>query len=283
MDPPLFTVIVPTYGRRALLAEAVSSVLAQTVSDFECLVVDDAGPLPPLLPVDPRLRLVRRPANGGPAAARNTGLDLARGRYLAFLDDDDTYEPDRLALAVEGVRRAPVVVCGDRAAADGRRGERALEGDVRHCILDSTTPQLGRTSVLRSVAPRFDERFRCAEDSEWWLRLAGAATVTTVDGVGFHYRSHDGPRHRLGAAERAQGNLLLLTVHSAYCGSHPRAAAFRWGRVGALSRQAGDLDLARAALCRSIRAHPSTRSAWRLAGTLLRPSTASLRLVEAFP
>ena len=100
MDDPLFSVIVPTYQRPPFLLEALDSVRRQTIESFECIVVDDGSPEPVRLANDDRVRLVRRPINGGVAAARNTGIDHARGRYITFLDDDDVYTPTRLALAV---------------------------------------------------------------------------------------------------------------------------------------------------------------------------------------
>src|SRR5262249_44071462 len=127
-DGPTFSVIIPTYGRPRYLAEAVRSVLDQTVGDFECIVVDDASPDPVAVVDDARVRVVRRDVNGGPAAARNTGIDAARGRNLVFLDDDDLYTPERLAAAATGLARAPVTICHARHldAEDGRN--RALEG-----------------------------------------------------------------------------------------------------------------------------------------------------------
>src|SRR5262249_54973733 len=98
--PPLFTVVIPTFGRPAFLADAVASVVAQTEGDLACGVVDDASPEPVGPPSDDeRVRVVRLDTNGGPAAARNAGVAEARGRHLAFLDDDDWWEPERLAEA----------------------------------------------------------------------------------------------------------------------------------------------------------------------------------------
>jgi glycosyltransferase involved in cell wall biosynthesis len=109
---PEFSIIVPTFGRPAFLAEAVASVLAQTLADFECIVVDDATPGGLTASVsDPRVRTIRRDSNGGPAAARNTGIEEARGRYLAFLDDDDVWQPGRLEAARRAHERAPLVCC----------------------------------------------------------------------------------------------------------------------------------------------------------------------------
>lgn len=266
---PLFSVIVPTYDRGALLGEAVASVLAQTVTDFELLVVDDASPAPPRLPEDPRVRLVRRPVNGGPAAARNTGLEVARGRYVAFLDDDDLWLPGRLALALQGLARAPVAVCWDDFADGARGGHRVFEGQVGDTILDATTPQLGATAIARAVCPRFEPRFAPCEDVDWWLRVAAGLPVATVPSVGLLYRRHAGARHRTHLRARIEGSLALLDHHAAWFAAHPRAAAFRWMRVGLMARQLGDRALARRALARSLRLHPRARTTWHLARALL--------------
>ncbi|MCW8139905.1 MAG: glycosyltransferase family 2 protein, partial [Planctomycetota bacterium] len=97
---PTFSVVVPTHGRAAVLPRAIGSVLSQSFSDFELIVVDDASPDETPIVVstftDARLKYVRRPRNGGAAATRNTGIGAARGRFVCFLDDDDELLPDYL-------------------------------------------------------------------------------------------------------------------------------------------------------------------------------------------
>lgn len=275
MPEPLFSVIIPTYGRPAFLAEAIASVLAQTVEDFECLLVDDASPDPPEAPVDARVRVVRRISNGGPSAARNTGLEHARGRYVAFLDDDDVFTPVRLALALEGLARAPVSICLVRFLHQAMRGPpcRTLEGNVADTILDHFTPSLGATAVRRESATRFDERLDNVEDVDWWRRTAAELPVSTVAQVGLLYRLHHGARHRTGAEARARANVSYLAEHGDYFSSHPRAAAFRWKRVGLLAHSVGDESLARAAFARSLRIRAQPATAWHLARSLGRSVT----------
>ena len=275
-NTPLFSVIVPTYGRPALLGEAIGSVLAQTVRDLECIVVDDASPQPVTVAPDPRVTVIRRDANGGTAAARNTGLDAARGTYVTFLDDDDLLTPDRLELALRGLARAPVAVCWSRyldLRGDGRG--RILEGDVRHTILDGIAPHTGRTALPRELAPRFDERFRGSEDVEWWLRLAQLAPVATVPRVGYLVRRHAGVRHTKGVGVRIRDRLRLLEMYPEYFDAHPRAAAFAWKRVGLMAQREHDHGAARRAFARSLRLRPEIRAAWHLARSLPRRSTVS--------
>ena len=236
MDP-LFSIVITTYNRQSLLDEAIASVLAQTVEDFECIVVDDASPVPATGPDDDRVRVVRRPTNGGEPAARNTGLDEARGRYVAFLDDDDLFVPERLAMGLEGMGRAPVSVCFRRGS-DGSAGDdRILEGNVYHSILDGMTPQLGQVTVARDVAPRFDERFAGSVDIEWWLRVACDAIVSTVPRVGVKTdRLHDGPRNLNGDGGACTVPADVPRPVRGLFQAHPRAAAFRWKRIGLMAQ-----------------------------------------------
>jgi glycosyltransferase involved in cell wall biosynthesis len=263
--PPEFSIIVPSYNRTAFLGEAIASVRAQTFTDFECIVVDDASPRPVEVVEDARVRVVRRDTNGGCAAARNTGLGAARGRFVTFLDDDDLYTPERLELAREAhAGGAPVVVCWRQGAKGRPRPERPLEGDVSDTILDQMPPYLGQVTVARSVVPRFDEQFAAVEDVDWWLRLAGQAPFTTVPRVGCIVRQHDGPRPHYGTTARLAASHQLLGKHAAYFADHPVAAAFRWKRIALLSAQLGRVAEARSAFRRSFLLHPQARTAWHL-------------------
>jgi glycosyltransferase involved in cell wall biosynthesis len=258
-DAPLVSIVVPTYDRAGFLIEALASVVAQTVEDWECVVVDDGSPEPVSLPesVDRRIRLVRRPRNGGPAAARNTGLLEARGAFVTFLDDDDLYTPERLALGLQGVARAPVAVCWVQFLDElGMERGRRLEGDVSDTILDGLTPSLGAVTLPRELALAFDERLDNMEDVDWWLRTAKAHRFTTVPRVGYLFRRHPGARHRTDAASRVADNLRFLEREADYFDHHPRAAALRWKRVGLLAEAAGDRRQARRAFARALRHRP---------------------------
>jgi len=266
---PLFSVVVPTRGRAPFLAEAVASVLAQTCTDLECIVVADGDGELGALPADPRLRLVRRPQRGGAAAARNSGIQASRGRMVAFLDDDDVYLPDRLASAAAAQGRAPVLV-GWR----GRYGQpqgpavdaRLLEGDVADTILDAPVPHVGTCSIERGVLVPFAEDLAVSEDVEWWLRQARRAPVSTVAAVGYLLREHDGERQTARLDERIACREELLRRHADYFATHPRAAAFHWRRLGFLAAAAGQPVRARQALWRSLTRRPD----WRTAAHLVR-------------
>lgn len=243
-----------------MLAEAVASVLDQTLESIECIVVDDGGAEPVAVPDDPRVSVVRLPTNRGTAAARNAGLAAARGRYVAFLDDDDVFAADRLANALAGHDRADIAVCWSRFLDGPTRPGRTLEGDVRGVVLEHLVPNMGQTSVRREVMAPFDERLRCCEDVEWWIRASQLLTVTTVPSWDLHFRLHPGQRHLKSKAARAASREDIITWHAEFFASRPRSAAFQWKRIGLLYADAGECRRARAALVRSLRASPSIRT-----------------------
>ena len=110
--PPAVSVVVPCYNRAALIGEAVDTVRRQSFQDWELIVVDD-GSTPDLAAAlltyrgDRRIRYLRHSQNRGAAAARNTGVAAARGRFVAFLDSDDRWSATKLERQVETVLASP--------------------------------------------------------------------------------------------------------------------------------------------------------------------------------
>lgn len=110
-SPPQVSIILPTYNRAAFLPDAIQSIRAQTLTDWELLVVDDgstddtAKVLAKLAEAVEQQVTVIRQENAGPAAARNRGIDAARGEFVAFFDSDDLWQPHHLAACVELMQR----------------------------------------------------------------------------------------------------------------------------------------------------------------------------------
>lgn len=272
---PRFSVIIPTYNRPNLLRKAVQSVLEQTVEDFEVIVVNDNGSEPESLPDDPRLKVISRVVNGGHSAARNTGLRVATGRYVTFLDDDDLYLPNRLALGLRGLSRTPITICmlsaftDDPAQAGPPRG-RWLEGDVHDIIFDGPAPQAGVVTVDRELSPLFNESYLACEDVEWWFRLSSRGRVSTVDEVGVLQRDRGGPRDKKAAQSRLDHHIRLLEDHTDYFATHRRARSYRHQRIGIRALAQGDKQLARRSLAKSFIQRPTIKSAWHLFRSLVR-------------
>ena len=188
--PPMVSVIVPTYNRPDRLQVALSSILAQTYQDFEIIVVNDgtidvSGVIAPLNR-DGRITMVRHDHNRGLAAARNTGIRAAKGTYIAYLDDDDTYLPDHLHTLVTALQsgehkvaytdawRIHEVRQGDQYVASGRDIPYSRDFNCVDLLLCNYFPVLcvmHEKACLDQVGV-FDESLFAHEDWDLWIRMA---------------------------------------------------------------------------------------------------------------
>lgn len=188
----LVSVIMPAYNCAATVVESVRSVLAQTYPHFELIIVDDcsmdATPavLQELAATDPRVVVHRHAQNGGVAAARNTGISLSRGRYIAFLDADDLWAEQKLALQIDYMATKKLdFTYTDYSVfkvSDGVRtdlGVRRLPSSLRYRDLLQRGYTLGTLSVVLNRDFLGDVRFRKIghEDFALWLQLLGTNTA----------------------------------------------------------------------------------------------------------
>lgn len=248
------SIIVPTFGRNILLTEALNSIAGQSYPNFECIVVDDFSPDPVELPVlDDRFRVVRRSTNGGPAAARNSGLEVATGDAIAFLDDDDLFAPRRLEVAASILSKREVAFCAGGTINSDLTKVHRFDGSAYHSIANSTTPNLGCVAIRAGVCPQFDTNYAACEDVDWLLRAVRDASVGSSAEIGWIWRRHDGPRVLHGDRARLAGSLRLLEQHSEYFSSHRAARGFRQYRVATLLLRAGDYEQAKAWALRALR------------------------------
>jgi len=191
---PLVSVIIPTYNRADLVRQAVASVEAQTFRDFEIVVVDDGGTdgTCEALAAGPELRVLRHPHRQGVAAARNTGAAAARGEWLAFLDSDDFWLPDKLARQMDYLTTRPQVrlcqtdetwvrrgVRVNKPAAFGKVAGRIFLPSLARCMISPSAVMVHRR--LFDDHGGFDATLPAAEDYDLWLRLTWRYAVGLVD------------------------------------------------------------------------------------------------------
>jgi glycosyltransferase involved in cell wall biosynthesis len=185
----LVSVIIPTYNRADLLGEALSSVFAQTYRDFEIVVVDDGSTdntVEVLRPLEEQglLRYIYQ-KNAGEAAARNKGLLEAKGRYIAFLDSDDIFEPEKLELqtaylqnhAEIGLVHSGYIKFDNAGNNLGYRDASWFSGRIYPQILLYWTTLMAVDTVLisRNVFENvglFNENLRTGPDLDMWRRIA---------------------------------------------------------------------------------------------------------------
>ncbi|WP_203308701.1 glycosyltransferase family 2 protein [Sphingomonas beigongshangi] len=208
MTAPLVSFVIPSYNGEHFLGETLRSIEAQTLTDWEAIVVDDGSSDNTRAMVrgwpDPRVRLVERAQNGGPVVARNAGVAEARGRYIAGLDQDDLCRPERLMRQVAYLERhRDVVLLGTQA-------EQLRDGKVSPLPYPAhSTPDLIgwltwienplvwssvmiRADIARKLDPFTRPELVYAEDFDLYHRLSPHGRLARLDEPLLLYRQHAG-------------------------------------------------------------------------------------------
>lgn len=281
---PQVSVIIPAYNAAPWIAETLASVLAQTLQDFEIIVVDD-GSTDETAEIVAKIEHIQymHKANGGAASARNVGIRLARSEYIAFVDADDLWLPDKLYLQMELLRQTGLEwVYSDAYAFDGRTGgtlfafsklRRQYSGDVlRPLFLGDFIPMptpIVRRGVFDEVG-YFDESPKAhgVEDWDMWLRIAARYPIGLVN--------CPLARHRVHAASTVQSELPsplygrnLYVIERAISREPERLARLRNQsiarlciRIGQFSVRRNNLDTARELFAQALRLNPCAVDAY---------------------
>jgi glycosyltransferase involved in cell wall biosynthesis len=237
-DAPEVSVVIPTRNRRALLERTLSSALAQQAVRVEVIVVDDhsedetrryLGSIR-----DSRVRPILKSSNQGVAAARNAGIDAARGRWVAFLDDDDLWAPRKLhtqLVALDGAA-AGWGWTSALVAEEGRRSTRVWHGPSPDNIAVAlrggneipagASSAIAATDLLRELGG-FDPTLAHLADWDMWIRLADRAPAGAVDEPLVKMVIHAQGMHALATAEAIDEFALLREKHpDVQAGSYAR-------------------------------------------------------------
>lgn len=222
VNPVLVSVVMPVYNVEAFVAEAIESVLAQSLPGFELLIINDCSPDHSLRICqqynDPRIRIINHASNRGLAGARNTGVEQAAGEFIAFIDSDDVWHPDKLLQHVEHLKQNPQLGLSfsrsEFMLADGSKtGYHQMpklldispsEILCRNPVGNGSAPVVRRAVFvqiaytdnlhIKSETFYFDARLRQSEDIECWLRIA-LKTEWKIEGLAqalTYYRLNEG-------------------------------------------------------------------------------------------
>ncbi|MGG6293243.1 glycosyltransferase family 2 protein [Leptolyngbya sp. AN02str] len=203
---PQITVVIPAYNAMRYLPAAVDSVLNQTFTDFEILIVDDgssdqvrswASQLS-----DPRIRLISQP-NQGLSGARNTGILQAQGDYVAFLDADDLWAPSKLEKQLRQFQERPELglvhtwmeFIDESGKSTGRVMKSFAEGDTWNVLAERNVIACPSVIVRRSCFDQvgmFDCQLRSLEDWDMWIRIAAQFPFAVVPEPLAYYRQTPG-------------------------------------------------------------------------------------------
>lgn len=291
--------MLPAWNRAASIRMAVESVLRQTFSDFELLVVDDGstddtiGALAEIS--DPRLRCLANLHNMGAAAARNTGIRAARAEWIAFQDSDDEWLPQKLEKQMARLTSAApdVVACYTGMATLGQSGrdgagrttityipppeERIVEGSLRNALLArslvSTQMLMARRSVLLDIGG-FDEDLPALEDWDCAIRLAERGHFAFVDEplVIQVFSDNSITRSR---AKWLQARIRIMDKYDVTLSAQPHILARHHIAIAGEQRRSGDFASAWTSLAKARRLQPFSLPIWlrtiRLLGLSLVP------------
>ncbi len=283
---PAVTVVVTSFNYGRYVRAALESVRAQTMADFECVVVDDGSTDDSVEAIqsfllDPRFRLVRQ-QNRGVSHARNIGIGLARAPFLAFLDADDLWRPEKLQHQLDRFHADPSlgVVYSRRTLIDAADLPRpyaegpALQGIIVGALYQQNFVCFSSAMVRTEAALRvggFDERIGLAVDYDFWLRVARHYPFGVVDAPLVAYRVGHGAN--LSRRQRERYHVALFVMrrfekHIDAIAGHirpanvARAEAETFAHLGTLSRGTSRRIETRW-LLRALRADPHYAPAWR--------------------
>lgn len=256
-DHPKISIISTVYNTGPYLRPAVESILAQTFTDFELLLVDDgshdgsAAVCDALAQEDARIRVFHQP-NGGPAHARNTGLDNARGDYIGMVDSDDLIEPTMFAtlysaVQVDGVRLA--ACAGDCIDADGKKIEGRMvtirQGGVRDAqelLLEAfqtgsfygplSWNKLFDARLFKEKGIHYDETMLFGDDASVLHRVFEGERCNCLTDVLYHYRTRAGQITTAGFPPRKTDDLRMYWEWLQYFSARPgREEYYDWAVV----------------------------------------------------
>lgn len=279
---PYFSVIIPTFRRPDLLAQALESVAEQTFSDYEIIVIDDdnersgSAAVEGLAAARPDLKIgyyLNDHARGG-SGARNAGLSHAAGTWVAFLDDDDTWLPHKLeavhAVIADGSQPDLVLVYSGNVKYDfsaqrivshqtPRVRGKALNRVLYENCIGGMSVVVARRDVLNDLGG-LDERFMALQDMELYVRLAERGTFDFVAEPLVRIRSSNRDRITVNPSKKLQGSQLFASKYSHLMRGSARLRHRAASRVFVFALAARDYGAA----ARSV--------PWTVAGVLVDPA-----------
>src|ERR1700741_216548 len=204
-EPVLVSVLMPAYNAAAFIGEAISSILDQSYTNFELIIINDGSTDSTeneiALFEDERIHYFKNEKNIGLIASLNNGIDLCKGEFIVRMDADDICIFERIEKQVQFMQQNPgVAVAGSWyyafTLADGVEVTGKKDPDILKSTLIFNTPlchpaTIIRKSILDKYKLRYDPEYRHLEDYELWMRISKYAQLSNVQEFLFRYRSHD--------------------------------------------------------------------------------------------
>lgn len=299
---PEVSVIIPTFNRDHLLEKAICSVLQQTYENFELIIVDDnskdntSGLVSKIK--DKRLKYIKHEKQKGGSESRNTGVAASSGKYLAFLDDDDEWLPDKLQLQIDLFKQNPdagLVYSGYyyveaktnsvfrefRPEKKGMLDDRLLQ---ENCV-GTTSTAVVRKDCFEDVGG-FDANLRGCQDWDLWIRIARRFPIDYVAKPLVRFLNHD-VRITHDVNAKIQGKERLLDKIFPLVKDKPKVLSNHLFVIGYLYCAKGEVKIGRARIFDAIKLYPFAMRYYKyfvpsLFGATFYKYLSSMKIVKSF-
>ena len=271
---PKVSVIIPTHNRSEMLKKAIDSVLSQTFKDFEINIVDDNSHDNTELTVskykDNRINYVFNKGKNGPSVSRNKGIAMASSEYVAFLDDDDEWLPEKLEKQIAILDSCTKDVCGiysNRLMINKLNGETysenpgvgKLRGNLLYQLMIKNPIHTSTLVVRRECFEKigyFDETMQYMEDRDLFIRLSMNWDIEYLDEPLTKAYYHGGEHLSRNLEGQTQGREIILDRYQKYFRKNKKIWSKLFICLGAQYCQLGDMKKGRSNLLKGIVIYP---------------------------
>ncbi len=206
---PKVSIIIPTFNRAHLLPRTITSVLSQTFKDFELIIVDDGSTdntreiVKEFQKEDSRIKYIWQKNSGGPASPRNTGIKNSLGEYIAFLDSDDEWLPEKLEKQIGlslSQKELKIIGCNCWKIKNAQKKKHKIQENILKkdpfskmlegcCFITSPSSVIVPAKIFSKVG-LFDEKIKVSDDWDMWIRILKNYTFDFVRDPLFNYHIH---------------------------------------------------------------------------------------------
>lgn len=266
------SVIIPTHNRSELLARAIRSVLDQTYNQVEIIVVDDASTDNTKSVVESfraaNIKYIRHETNMGGSASRNTGIKNASYEYIAFLDDDDEWLPEKLEYQMGRFidsEEAGAIYTGFLKV-DAKSGKiinitipkkrgYIFEDLLIRNVVGTTSTVIVKKALFDKVG-LFDERLRASQDADMWRRLSKDCFFEYIDIPLVKYYVHEGARISDSYDAAIEATIIQIEKHKLELEKRRKIYSLRYFKLGKLFLKNGDTKNGKVAFAKALKIYP---------------------------
>ncbi|NCD01144.1 glycosyltransferase family 2 protein [bacterium] len=280
---PLISVIIPTYNRAHFLPRAINSVLNQTYKNFELIIVDDGSTdetrkiIKKFLKKDLRIKYIYQKNSGGPSKPKNTGIQICKGEYIAFLDSDDEWFANKLEKQIKKYiknnknNNIGIVGCGAiRINTKNKKTKKVIPPRYVKIksskVLNKTIPHscssvMIKKSVFKKIG-LFDNNIKTADDYEIYIRISRRYNFLFIREPLFNYYIHEDniskPNSEIDE-EKIKEKQQIIKKHKKIFSKYPRAYSNEFKKIGTFKMLTKDYKNAKKYFIKSIKINPFSR------------------------